>query len=98
MKLRDITAAIADDDRDMMRRAFCALVEHPQGEGVEASSGGLLIVALNRLCVALGEDGDTMPPEACDTLSLPLGSSYADGATQAKRDGARLARDLIAAG
>ncbi|RXT46104.1 hypothetical protein B6S44_25005 [Bosea sp. Tri-44] len=98
MKLRDITDAIGSDDRPALWRAFCALVEHPEGEVVEASSGGLLIVALNRLCVTLKDDAATMPPRTCAALQLPPGATYADGAAQAKRDSARLARQLMAAG
>lgn len=97
MKARDITDAIANDDRQTMRQGFRALVD-PSEDMVEASSPGLLVVALNRLCAALAEDDATMPNETCAALDLPAGASYSEGAAQAKRDGARLARHLMAAG
>lgn len=96
MKLRDITDAIATDDRETMRQGFRALV-YPHAT-VEASSPGMLVVALNRLCAALHDDQAEMPVATCGALDLPPGSIYADGVTQAKRDGARLARHLMAAG
>lgn len=96
MKLRDIADAIAAEDQEAMRQGFRALVD-PHAT-VEASSPGMLVVALNRLCVALKDDQGEMPAATCGALDLPPGSTYADGAAQAKRDGARLARHLLAAG
>lgn len=96
MKRRDITDAITDGDASTMRRGFRALVD--QHASVEASSPGMLVVALNRLCAALKDDQAEMPAATCGALDLPPGSSYADGAAQAKRDGARLARHLMATG
>lgn len=98
MTLQDITGAIGSDDKPALRRTFSALVEHPEGEVVEASSGGLLVVALNRICVALKADAAEMSSETCAALRLPAGATYADGAAQAKRDSARIARQLMAAG
>jgi hypothetical protein len=94
MKLRDITDALTDGDVDAMRRGFRALVD--QHDSVEASSPGMLVVALNRLCVALKGDQAEMPTATCSALDLPPGSTYAEGAAQAKRDSARLARHLMA--
>ena len=96
MKLRDITDAIAADDRAAMRQGFRALVD-PHAT-VEASSPGMLVVALNRLCAALHGDQAEMPAATCGALDLPAGATYADGAAQARRDGARLARHLMATG
>jgi hypothetical protein len=98
MKLRDITDAIGGDDKPTLRRAFRSLISFPREEEIEASSPGLLVVALNRLCVALAEDDATMPNETCAALDLPTGATYAEGAARAKRDGARLARHLMTAG
>lgn len=97
MKVRDITDAIAAGDRETMRLGFRALVDSRE-DAVLATSPGLLIVTLNRLSVALGDDDAAMPPETCTALDLPTGSTYAQGAAQAKRDGARLARRLMASG
>lgn len=97
MKARDITEAIAANDRETMHQGFRALVDASE-DMVEAASPGLLVVALNRLCAALADDDATMPSETCAALDLPAGASYADGAAQAKRDGARLARHLMTAG
>ncbi|MCR4524627.1 hypothetical protein [Bosea sp. 47.2.35] len=94
MKLQDINDAIAGNDRDRMREGFRALV-NPHAT-FKTGSPGLLIVALNRLCVVLKDDSAEMPAGTCGALDLPPGSSYADGAAQAKRDGARLARHLMA--
>lgn len=94
MNLRDITAAITAEDREAMRHGFRALVD-PHAT-VEASSPGMLVVALNRLSAALKDDQAAMPVATCGALDLPPGSSYADGTAQAKRDGARLARHLMA--
>ncbi|CAH1656958.1 conserved hypothetical protein [Hyphomicrobiales bacterium] len=96
MKLRDINDALAAGDRETMRQGFRALVD--QHARVEASSPGMLVVALNRLCTALKDDQAQMPPAICGALDLPAGSTYADGTTQAKRDAPRLARHLTAAG
>lgn len=95
MKLRDITDALTDGDTSTMRRGFRALVD--QHATVDATSPGMLVVALNRLCVALKDDQAEMPAATCGALDLPLGSTYADGVAQAKRDGARIARHLMAA-
>ena len=95
MKLRDITDAISDGDAEAMREGFRALVD-PHAT-VEASSPGMLVVALNRLSAALKDDQTEMPATTCGALDLPPRSTYADGAAQAKRDGARLARHLVAA-
>ena len=97
MKLHDITDAITSGDRETMRQGFRALFD-PHEDVVEATSPGLLVVALNLLCVALADDRATMSSEICDALDLPAGASYADGTAQAKRDGARLARHLVNAG
>ncbi len=94
MKLRDITDAITDGDTSTMRRGFRALLD-PHA-AVEASSPGMLVVALNRLCAALKVDQAEMPAATCDTLDLPPGSTYAEGTATAKREGARLARRLMA--
>ncbi|WP_377840161.1 hypothetical protein [Bosea sp. UC22_33] len=96
MKFRDITNAIAANDREAMREGFRALV-NPHAT-FKTASPGMLIVALNRLCLALNEDQVEMPVGTCVALDLPAGASYADGAAQAKRDGARLARHLMTAG
>lgn len=95
MNLRDITDAITAGDRETMRKGFRALVD-PHAT-VEASSPGMLVVALNRLGAAMKDDAE-MPPATCAALDLPAGSTYAEGAAQAKRDASRLARHLMAAG
>lgn len=95
MKLRDITDAIMDANLPVMRRGFCALIEFPKGEVVEAASGGLLIVALNRLCGALAGDLEPMPAEVCHALGLAPGEVYATGAVMAKREWTRISRDLV---
>lgn len=95
MKLKDITDALTGGNAEAMRQGFRALVD-PHAT-VEASSPGMLVVALNRLSAALKDDGAEMPAATCGALDLPPGSSYADGTVQAKRDGARLARHLMAA-
>lgn len=64
MKLRDITDAILSDDRETMLQAFRALVE-PGEDPVDATSPGLLVVALNRLCAALKDDSDVMAAGSC---------------------------------
>lgn len=95
MKLRDITDALTDGDTSTMRRGFRALVD--QHASVEASSPGMLVVALNRLCVALKDDQAEMPATTCGALDLPPASTYAEGTAAAKREAARLARHLMAA-
>ncbi|WP_420104213.1 hypothetical protein [Bosea sp. (in: a-proteobacteria)] len=95
MNVRDIAAAIAADDRPAMRSAFCNLTEG-RGRDIKASAPGFLVVALNRLTVALADDAAEMPPGACEALGLPASSSYADGAARAKRESARLAGHLMA--
>lgn len=95
MKLRDVIDALVGEDLATMRRAFGALVAGQ--EVVEAASPGMLVVMLNRLCVALKDDPAEMPAATCGALDLPAGSSYADGAVRAKREGARLARHLMTA-
>lgn len=96
MKLRDITDALTDGDTNTMRRGFRALVD--QHATVEASSPGMLVVVLNRLCVALKDDQAEMPASTCAAIDLPQGSTYSEGAVQAKRDSARLARHLMSTG
>lgn len=93
MNVRDIAAAIAADDRPAMRLAFCNLTEG-RGRDIEASAPGFLVVALNRLAVALADDAALMTAAACETLGLPYGSTYAEGSTRAKRESTRLARLL----
>jgi len=95
MKVRDITDAIAANDRETMRQGFRALVDL-HDDKVLAVSPGLLVVALNRLIVALADDTGMMPPETCAALDLPAGT-YTEGATKAKRDSARLASHLMTA-
>ena len=96
MKLHDITDALTDGDTSTMRRGFCALVD--QHDTVEASSPGMLVVALNRLCVSLKNDQAELPAAICAALGLPCGSTYAQGSAAAKRDATRLARLLMATG
>ncbi len=96
MKLRDITGAITDGDTSAMRLGFRALVD--QHTTVEASSPGMLVVALNRLCVALKDDQAEMPASTCAAIDLPPGSTYSEGVVQAKRESARLARHLMSTG
>lgn len=95
MKLRDITDALVGEDQAMMRRAFGALVAGQ--EEVEAASPGMLVVALNRLCAALNKDESPMPDAVSEILGVPSGSSFAVGAAQAKREWARITRQVIAA-
>lgn len=96
MNLRDITDAIAGDDLETMRQAFRALVDYPNEERIEASSPGLLVVALNRVCAALKHDASTMPRATCDALDLPQGSTYAAGVVKARADQIRLSRTIVA--
>jgi hypothetical protein len=98
MNLRQVTDAIAAGDRPTMRLAFRSLVSPLGEEAVEASSPGMLVVALNRLCSALADDGAVMPPATCQALGLEIGATYRHGATQAKCHSTRLARQLIATG
>ncbi|BCB17896.1 hypothetical protein [Bosea sp. ANAM02] len=95
MKLRDITEALSDGDNSTMRLGFRTLVD-PHAT-VEASSPGMLVVALNRLCVALKDDQAEMPAATCGALDLPPGSTYSEGSAAAKREATRLARHLMAA-
>lgn len=97
MKLQDINDALAGNDRETMRQGFRALVDTKE-DTVQATSPGLLIVALNKLCAALADDDATMPRTICDALDLSAGATYGDGAAQAKRESARLSRHLMAAG
>ena len=85
MKLRDITDAIGGDDKPTLRRAFRSLVSSPPEEEVEASSPGMLVVALNRTCQALASDTAAMQPDTCEALALPRGASYAQGAVAVKQ-------------
>lgn len=94
MKVREIREAIEADDRATMREAFRALVD-PNEQTIEASSPGLLVVALNRLCVALEADSAVMPGSTCAHLDLPAGASYGAGAARARRDQARISRHLM---
>jgi hypothetical protein len=96
MKLKDITDALTAGNAEAMRLGFRALVD-PHAT-VEASSPGMLVVALNRLSAALKDDGAEMPPATCGALDLLPGSTYADGSAAAKREGPRLARHLMATG
>lgn len=95
MKLRDITDAIGGDDKSTLRRAFRALVSSPREEEIEASSPGLLIVALNRICGALASDDAAMPPTACASLGLEAGASYGQGAAAAKAQWSRVSRAIV---
>ena len=97
MKLRDITDAIDGDDKPTLRRAFRSLVSFPREEEIEASSPGLLVVALNRVCGALADDGAIMPPAICETLGLDAGASYSQGAAAAKAQWSRVSRAIVEA-
>lgn len=96
MNLRDITDAVADADMATIQQAFRALVDYPNEERIEASSPGLLVVALNRVCAALKHDESTMPRATCDALDLPPGVSYADGVVKARAEQTRLSRTIVA--
>lgn len=67
----------------------------PREDSVEPSSPGLLVLALNRLWVALAEGRAMMPDETCVALDLSPGGVCSKGATQARRDGARLAHHMM---
>lgn len=95
MNLRDITQAISDDDLPVIRRAFRALVDYPNEGRVAASSPGLLIVAMNRVCVALDGDVEPMPDPTCLALGLPVGAVYNAGAATARYDRTRLSKMLM---
>lgn len=95
MNLRQVTDAIAAGDRPTMRRAFRSLVSPLSEEAVEASSPGMLVVALNRLRRALADDSAVMPPATCQALGLEAGANYAQGAAQAKRDWARISGAIV---
>jgi hypothetical protein len=95
MKLRDITDAIANDERTAVRRAFLALVCYPGDDRIEASSPGLLVVALNRVCAYLAQDGAPMPRIASDALDLAPSSSYAAGVAEARRRLTDLSRRIV---
>lgn len=95
MKLRDITDAISDDDKPTLRRAFRALIIQPSGLEIEASSSGLLVVALNRVCGALATDNAVMPPEICEALGLEAGASYGQGAAATKAQWSRVSRAIV---
>lgn len=96
MKLKDITDALTEGNAEAMRQGFRALVD-PHAT-VEASSPGMLVVALNRLCVALKDDQAEMPAASCGALDLPPGSTYAEGTAAAKREAPRLARHFMSTG
>jgi hypothetical protein len=97
VKLRDITDAIGDGDKPTLRRAFRSLISLPREEEIEASSPGLLVVALNRVCGALADDGAVMPPAICESLGLEAGASYRQGAGAAKAQWSRLSRAIVEA-
>lgn len=97
MKLRDITDAITAGDRLTMRRAFRSLVVSPREDDIEASSPGLLVVALNRLCVALADDSAVMPPTTCEALGLKNGASYGQGSAATKAQWSRVSRAIVSA-
>lgn len=98
MNLRQITDAIIGDDRETMRQAFGRLVAYPETGRVEAHSPGMLVVALNRLCGALADDGAAMPPATCIALGLEPGAIYGQGVARAKRDWTERVRLLMAVG
>lgn len=95
MKLRDINDAIGGGDKPMLRRAFRSLVSLPREEEIEASSPGLLVVALNRVCGALVSDGAVMPPAICESLRLEAGASYSQGAAATKAQWTRVTRTIV---
>lgn len=95
MKLRDITDAIGGDDKATLRRAFRMLVSFPREEEIEASSPGLLIVALNRVCGALADDNAVMPPEICAGLGLEAGASYGQGTAATKAQWSGISRAIV---
>lgn len=95
MKLRDITDAIGGDDKPTLRRAFRALVSSPREEEIEASSPGMLVVALNRVCGALSDDGAVMPLAICETLGLEAGASYGQGAAATKAQWSQVSRAIV---
>lgn len=95
MKLRDITDAIGGDDKPMLSRAFRLLVSVPREEEIEASSPGLLVVALNRVCGALANDSAVMPPKVCESLGLTAGASYSQGAAATKAQWSRISRLIV---
>ena len=94
MKLRDITDAITDGNLPIVRQAFSLLVG-PEASQIEAQSPGFRVVALNRVCTVLAADAVPMPDAASEALGLPAGSTYAAGATLARRDSTKLARQLM---
>jgi hypothetical protein len=98
MKLRDITDAIGGDDKPTLRQAFRSLVSFPREEEIEATSPGLLVVALNRVCVALADDSAVMPPAICGALGLEAGASYGQGAAATKAQWSRVSRAIVEAG
>lgn len=95
MNLRDITDAIGGDDKPTLRRAFVALVSPSPSQEVEASSPGMLVVALGRVCTALKNDDEPMPKDVCASLAIPVGVTFGAGAAAAKLAWPRLARALI---
>lgn len=95
MKLREITDAIGGDDKPTLRRAFRSLVSLPREEEIEASSPGLLVVALNRLCGALTGDSAIMPPAVCESLGLAVGASYSQGTSATKAQWSRVSRSIV---
>jgi len=97
MKLRDITDAIGGDDLPTLRRAFRSLIHTPREEEIEASSPGLLVVALNRVCGALSSDSTVMPSEVCESLGLEAGASYSQGAAATKAQWSRVSRAIVEA-
>ncbi|WP_092156692.1 hypothetical protein [Bosea sp. CRIB-10] len=95
MKVHDITDAIGGADKPTLRRAFRSLVSLPREEEIEASSPGLLIVALDRVCVALADDSAFMPPVTCESLGLEAGESYGQGAAATKAQWSRVSRAIV---
>lgn len=95
MRLRDITDAINGDDKPTLRCALRSLVSVPREEEIEASSPGLLVVALNRVCSALADDSAVMPPTVCKSLGLMAGASYGQGAAATKAQWTRVSRAIV---
>jgi hypothetical protein len=95
MNLREITDAITAGRKATVEQAFCKLVAYPDEGHIEATSPGLLVVALNRVLADLACDENPMPAAACAALVLPEGSSFIVGVVMAKHMRTDICRRIV---
>jgi hypothetical protein len=95
MNLREITDAINAGRKATVEQAFCKLVTYPDEGRIEASSPGLIVVALNRVLADLAYDENPMTAAACKALILPEGSSFIVGVVMAKHMRTDICRRIV---